>query len=172
MEKAYDLRNVAYISNHLLTIYNQQNDLRYPLYFRKSGGDYVSLKGNSDALKISFRNGELYLIQAEAALQTDNLTAAREHLLALKVKRLRPAYYQTEATRVNGLNKQSLLEEIIAERERELALEGHRWYDLRRYGQPSIKHEINGETFTLEQNDFRYTLRFPKSAIANNPNLL
>jgi starch-binding outer membrane protein, SusD/RagB family len=172
MEKAYDLRNVAYISNHLLTIYDQQNDLRYPLYFRRSGGDYVSLKGNNDALKISFHNGELYLIQAEAALQTDNLTAAREHLLALKVKRLKPAYYQTEATRVNSLNKQALLEEIIAERERELALEGHRWYDLRRYGQPTIKHEVNGETFTLEQNDPRYTLRFPKSAIANNPNLL
>lgn len=172
MERAYDLRNVSYISNHLLTIYDQQNDLRYPLYFSRSGGDYVSLKGNSDALKISFRNGELYLIQAEAALQTDNLPAARQHLLALKVKRLKPAYYQTEATRVNGLDKPALLEEIIAERERELALEGHRWYDLRRYGQPATKHDVNGETFRLEQNDPRYTLRFPKSAIANNPNLL
>lgn len=172
MERAYDLRNVSYISNHLLTIYDQQNDLRYPLYFSRSGGNYVSLKGNSDALKISFRNGELYLIQAEAALQTDNLQAAREHLLALKMKRLKPAYYQTEATRVNGLNKPALLEEIIAERERELALEGHRWYDLRRYGQPATKHDVNGETFRLEQNDPRYTLRFPKSAIANNPNLL
>lgn len=172
MEKAYDLRNVSYISNHLLTIYDQQNDLRYPLYFSRSGGDYVSLKGNSDALKISFRNGELYLIQAEAAAQTDNLAAARQHLLALKVKRLKPAYYQAEATRVNSLDKPTLLKEIIAERERELALEGHRWYDLRRYAQPAIIHEVNGETFRLEQNDPRYTLRFPKSAIANNPNLL
>lgn len=172
MEKAFDLRSAAMVSEHLLGIYDQENDLRFPLYFSKSGGDYVSLKGNSDALKISFRNGELYLIQAEAALQTDDIALARQSLLALKAKRLKPVLYQAEATRINTLVKASLLEEIYAERERELALEGHRWYDLRRYGQPSITHSNSSEIFILQQNDPRYTIRFPKDAIANNPNLL
>lgn len=172
LEKTYAFRSgVAMASVHLIGIYNQQNDLRFPISFSKSGADYYSLKGSSDAMKISFRNGELYLIRAEAALQTDNLVLARQSLLDLKAKRLKPAYYQTEVTRINGLNKSSLLQEILNERERELSLEGHRWYDLRRYGQPALVHNLGGETYTLQANDPRYTLRFPREAIAANPNL-
>ena len=37
-----------------------------------------------------------------------------------------------------------LLEEIRKERRLELAREGHRWLDLRRYGMPSISH-VEGE---------------------------
>ncbi|MNY81145.1 SusD family protein [compost metagenome] len=59
----------------------------------------------------------------------------------------------------------------MAERERELALEGHRWYDLRRYGQPEIKHTIGGTDYILQKNDPRYTIRFPQGAITNNPDL-
>jgi len=173
MEKVNNalVSNATYISDHLLSIYDQANDLRFPLYFDYSGGSYVSLKGNSDALKISFRNSELYLIQAESALQSGNTDLALTSLLTLKAKRLKPTYYETERTRITALAPAALLQEIIAERERELALEGHRWYDLRRYGQPAITHELDGTTYTLQQNDPRYTLRFPKSAIANNPNL-
>lgn len=161
----------SYISNHLISIYNKENDLRFPMYFDLSGGDYVSAKTTSDELKISFRNGELYLIKAEAALQLGNTDLALQSLLALKAKRLKPAYYNTEETRIRSLSAEVLMQEIIAERERELALEGHRWYDLRRYGQPALTHEVEGETFTLQNNDPRYTLRFPRSAVARNPNL-
>ncbi len=163
--------NASTISAHLLSIYDQNNDLRFGKYFGKSGPDYVSVKGNSDALKITFRNGEMYLISAEAALQTGNKDLAVTRLNALKAKRLKPAYYQTEQTRIAGLSNTDLLSEIIAERERELALEGHRWYDLRRYGQPGITHTVDGTDYVLQKNDPRYTLRFPKEAIANNPNL-
>lgn len=174
MENAFDagITSASMISSHLLGIYNQQNDLRYPLYFGRSFGSTVSLKGGSNEKKISFRNGELYLIQAEANLQTDNKPAALNSLLALKAKRLKPAYYQIEAARLSGLDKTALLQEVIQERERELALEGHRWYDLRRYGQPELEHSFDdGSTFTLQKNDPRYTLRFPAEARANNPNL-
>lgn len=161
----------SYISAHLLGLYNQANDLRFALYFSKSGSNYRSLKGQSIALKVSFRTGELYLIQAEAALQSGNTALALKSLLDLKAKRLKPAYFATESTRISALAPADLLQEIIVERERELALEGHRWYDLRRNGQPSITHTVDGQDFVLQQNDPRYTLRFPKSAIVNNPNL-
>lgn len=159
------------ISPHLIGLYQQTGDLRFAKYFVKSGSNYISNKGASDANKISFRNGELYLIQAEAALQTNDQSLALQSLLALKAKRLSPAYYATEAIRVTALDKTGLLQEILVERERELALEGHRWYDLRRYGQPELKHIVEGTTFTLQKNDPRYTIRFPKDALANNPNL-
>jgi len=173
MEKVNNalVNNTTYITEHLLNIYDRTNDLRFALYFSKSGGDYVSLKGNADALKISFRNGELYLIQAEAALQSGNSTLALQSLLDLKAKRLKPAFFATEKIRISALAPAALSSEILSERERELALEGHRWYDLRRYGQPAIVHSLGGEDFTLQKNDPRYTLRFPKSALANNPNL-
>ncbi|SMC66494.1 RagB/SusD family nutrient uptake outer membrane protein [Pedobacter nyackensis] len=165
------INRLARISAHLIGLYNQTDDLRFAKYFSKSGSNYVALKGASDANKISFRNGELYLIQAEAALQTNDQALAVQSLLALKAKRLTPAYYTTEATRISALDKNALLQEILVERERELALEGQRWYDLRRYGQPQITHTVGGEAFILQKNDPRYTIRFPKDAIANNPNL-
>lgn len=165
--------SINFISPKLLGMYNQVEDKRFALYFGKSGNtsNYVSKKGNSAALKISFRNAELYLIQAEAALQTDNMTLALKSVLDLKAKRLSPAYFATEQTRISGLDKTGLYQEILNERERELALEGHRWYDLKRYGQPELKHVLEGVTYTLEKNDPRYTIRFPQSAINTNPNL-
>jgi len=174
LEDVMDSRasNASYISAHLLGIYNQTNDLRFSKYFSKSGSRYRSIKGNSNALKITFRNGEMYLIAAEAALQTENKDLALQRLLALKAKRLTPAYFQTEQTRISGLTPADLMKEIIAERERELALEGHRWYDLRRYGQPELTHTINGTNYILQKNDPRYTLRFPQGAIENNPDLM
>lgn len=174
LEDAMDSRtsNASYISAHLLGVYNQTNDLRFPKYFSKSGSRYRSLKGNSNALKITFRNGEMYLIAAEAALQTGNKDLALQRLMALKAKRLTPAYFLTEQTRISALPATDLMTEIIAERERELALEGHRWYDLRRYGQPQLIHNVEGTDYTLQKNDPRYTLRFPKEAIANNPDLM
>lgn len=159
------------ISDHLIGVYNRENDLRFSMYFDLSRGEYVSAKTSTDELKISFRNGELYLIRAEAALALGNSSLAVESLLTLKSKRLKPAYYSTEETRIRSLSNEALMQEIIAERERELALEGHRWYDLRRYGQPGLTHVLDGEVFSLQNNDPRYTLRFPRSAVARNPNL-
>lgn len=173
LEDVMDARtsNASRISVHLLGIYDQANDLRFAKYFSKSGSNYVSVKGNSNALKITFRNGEMYLIAAEAALQTGDKGLALQRLLALKAKRLKPAYYQTEQTRISALNNADLMKEILAERERELAIEGHRWYDLRRYEQPQLIHTVEGTSYTLQKNDPRYTLRFPKEAVTNNPDL-
>ena len=64
-----------------------------------------------------------------------------------------------------------LREEIYAERRRELAFEGHRWFDLRRTTRPELTKTYGTETFTLNAGDSRYTVRIPSAAIAANPNL-
>lgn len=173
LERTYGINvfNVSTVSSHLLSIYEQNNDLRFSRYYSKTSNGYVDIKGTSNDYTVSFRNAELYLIQAESALQSDQKDLALQSLLALKAKRLKPAYFETEKTRITALSKDALMQEILKERERELALEGHRWYDLRRYGQPAIQHVVEGATYTLQLNDPRYTLRFPREAIANNPNL-
>lgn len=173
MEKPFNnsVSKAFFISAHLLSRYDQVNDLRFKMYFSKSGSQYISLKVSANELKTSFRNAELYLIQSEAALQTGNTDLAVQSLNALKAKRLKPAYFETEKMRIQGLDKAALLAEIVNERERELAQEGHRWYDLRRYGQPALTHTLDGVDYVLKNNDPRYTLPFPKAAVANNPNL-
>ena len=64
-----------------------------------------------------------------------------------------------------------LLAEILRERYRELAFEGHRWYDLRRTIMPAITKTYQGETYTLDSLDTRYTLRFPTEAVEANPEI-
>lgn len=161
----------AYVSPQLIARYRPNADLRLTTFFSKSGSRYNSVKTGADNFRVSFRNAEMYLIKSEAAYRTGNPDLARQTLLALKVKRFTPAGYAEESSRLAGLNGNALLTEILDERTRELALEGHRWYDLRRLGQPSITHQYDGNTFTLQQGDPKYTLRFPVSAIKNNPNL-
>ena len=73
---------------------------------------------------------------------------------------------------MNKMEKDALITEILEERARELAFEGHRWFDLRRTTRPTIQKVINGKNYRLEENDSRYTLRIPQAAIDANPGLL
>lgn len=164
------IANTVYISPNFVGRYAENQDLRRARYFRRSGSRYTSAKSGSN-LKNSFRNAELYLTKAEAAYHENNQSVAKETLLALKVKRLTSDFYATESVRINALSGSALLNEILEERALELALEGHRWYDLRRTGQPEIIHTFNGEQYILRQNDPRYTLPFPQEAVSLNPDL-
>ena len=69
------------------------------------------------------------------------------------------------------MNAEQLRAEVADERARELLMEGHRWMDLRRTTRPAITKTHNGSTYTLTENDSRYTLPFPQSAVNNNPHL-
>ena len=60
---------------------------------------------------------------------------------------------------------------ISQERQREFTVEGHRWFDLRRTSQKQIVHMLDGTSYTLTQNDPRYTLPFPANVRLNNPDL-
>ena len=70
------------------------------------------------------------------------------------------------------MSQEKLVTEILKERARELAFEGHRWFDLRRTTRPEIKKEIEDVTYTLVQDDSRSTVRIPQDAIDANPGLL
>ena len=70
------------------------------------------------------------------------------------------------------MNQAELITEILNERARELAFEGHRRFDLRRTTRPEQRKTIDGQTLIFSQDDERYTLRIPQSAIAANPDLM
>jgi starch-binding outer membrane protein, SusD/RagB family len=79
------------------------------------------------------RASELYLIRAEARSKTNNEAGARADLNALRSKRnLGPV----DA----GLTGNALFERILQEKRVEFAMEGHRFFDLKRNGLDIRKH--------------------------------
>ena len=178
--------NKALIDNY------RTGDKRKSLYYKAITASAYSLtkygdKGN-DGYRCSFRSAEAYLIAAEAAANlaadnadaTDNnLNDARTYLKDLMVKRYASAKYNTYAKELDNMQKADLLKAIYNERTAELAFEGHRWFDLRRTTRPALSKsykEKKGDeeivhNFELNENDSRYTLRFPTEAVEANPNI-
>lgn len=173
LEDAYinRLKGASYASPELIAAYNRTTDLRFPLYFLASGSRFRIQKGGNDDQKSSFRTSELYLTKAETAAKLNNLGDAKTTLLSFIKNRYTAAAYAQLESDVNAMNEADLTNFILAERQREFAVEGQRWFDLRRTSQKQIVHKFGGEDYTLIQNDPRYTIIYPASARLNNPNL-
>nr|WP_068893418.1 RagB/SusD family nutrient uptake outer membrane protein [Pedobacter panaciterrae] len=179
------------ISEAFLSTYDPA-DIRLTWNFRNTafidGGAIVSYKSGSAKYAQgsavltngkAFRTAEAYLNRAEANIQkaiagdASGLTKALDDLNFLRSNRIKTANY----TPITIADPQALYTFYQAERRRELCLEDHRWFDLRRWGMPAISHNIqvvagSPETVTLSQNDNRYTLDVPMEALKRNPNLL
>ncbi|TCN58799.1 RagB/SusD family nutrient uptake outer membrane protein [Flavobacterium circumlabens] len=165
------LKRTSYASTDLLAAYNRTTDLRFPVYFLASGSRFRIQKGANDDQKCSFRTSELYLTKAETALKLNNIGDAKTTVLSFIKNRYTAAGYTQLETTVNAMNATDLTNFILEERRREFAVEGHRWFDLRRTTQKEIIHTLNGDEYKLIQNDPRYTIIFPANARLNNPNL-
>jgi len=165
------IKGTTYASTTLTGAYDKTNDLRFALYYQASGSRFRFRKGGDIAQKCTFRTSELYLTKAEASAQLSDLTTARTTVLAFIKNRYNATAFTTLSTSIATMTQTQLLDFIAQERQREFAVEGHRWFDLRRTTQQQIIHTYDGESFTLIQNDPRYTLPFPLEARLNNPEL-
>lgn len=150
-----------------------------PLFVsQKRDPSVVGAIGNS-FIGCSFRSSEAYLNRAEAYAQkylaTGDAGAAQNalnDLNTLRAKRYDPSAFQP----LGAMTADSLLRFCRNERRREFFGEGHRWFDLRRYGMPSITHlysPVSGTTqkYVLNAHDPQYTLQIPPTALLLNPNL-
>lgn len=150
-------------------------DQRRTKYYKQLTASNIELtKGGSNYYSCTLRVGEMYLNAAESALQggsENSLEDARTYLLALQKARFNASGYTAKENAVMAMDACGLLQEIYDERARELAFEGHRWFDLRRTTQPRIVKTFKGEQYVLEDGDERYTIRIPSEAIEANPNL-
>lgn len=107
------------------------------------------------------RAAELYLIRAEARFRTGDEAGARSDLSALRSNR------GLEAVD-NGVAGNSLFELILHERRVEFALEGHRWFDLKRNGLDISKH---GDNEIVPYNDYRILAPLPQDELILNETL-
>ena len=178
-----------YVSEDLVNAFSD-DDLRKSSYIQRGEYGYTFKKiywGREHfgmACSVSdnflFRVSEAYLNLAEAAALSDDEATARQTLHQLQAKR-----FSTPPTITESGN--ALIDLIRKERQRELCLEGHRWYDLRRYTvceaypwSKSYRHTYSEftysydvwdyvptrtRTYELEEFDEAYTLAFPQEVL-------
>lgn len=166
-------------SSDLLGLYTA-NDKRMGMYIIEdyaAGGKFRGYIYNKYGVegepRQCLRLSEAYLNRAEAYAQMPDKSAeALSDLNELRKKRIEG--YED----VNITDPVALLDTIRKERRLELCFEGHRWFDLRRYGMPEIKHVYQeSETapkmvYTLKEKDRMYTLPIPPSVMEKNRQLV
>ena len=130
------------VSDELYSAYDPVggHDLRLQHYVVRRESDktlrYKKLKGSTfstPAMSDIFimRTSEAYLNLAEAAACNDDEATARQALRMLRENRIDATFF--DAAETDALSGERLVQFIRDERQRELCLEGHRWFDLRRY---------------------------------------
>ncbi len=174
MEQTYkgELKWLFVASDKLINAYDKENDLRFNKYFKSSGADYKPILGIKDQNKVSMRTAEFYLILAEAEAKQGNLSSAKDYLKKLLNNRLTATLFEQESADIDKMDESNFLEKLKVERFKELACQGFRWFDLKRYGKSGITKIFDGTTYELKKGDARYIIPFPKEAIDNNPNLV
>lgn len=174
----------------LINQFDQNNDIRYSAYITYDQARQDNSQGKKSAYLIKkyngadsrypgltpiklFRSGEMYLIRAEAALEKDNssagLTAAAKDLNDLRSARI------TGYSGQNFPDKQSLLNAIYTERFKELAFEGHRFFDLKRRNLPIERlpeDAINASgAVKLDPSAAQYCFPIPNTEMSVNKNM-
>jgi hypothetical protein len=132
-----------------------------------AGGNYGSGTENVADVKV-FRTGEMYLIRAEAKAEMNDLGGAAADLNALRAARISGYTDETFAT------KELMIDAILLERFRELAYEGHRFWDLKRRNRAVVRlaeDAPNATAVTLPAGNFRFLLPIPQREIEANPQL-
>ncbi len=166
---SFDISSNVLISENLQKSYDPKNDLRFTNYFIKKEEGLHSKKNAGTQYRCTFRTPDLYMMLAEAQANLGKLTDAKEKLLILAPKRYNSVGFNLFKKKLNGLNQQQTIQLILDERKKEFAIEGKRWFDLRRTTQPKLVRTYNGKEYVLQQGDKRYTLPFPKGATISNP---
>lgn len=126
-------------------------------------------KSPGNAIRIS----EAYLTRAEAKVLSTTNADENGALADLNELRRHRIMGYSDETSTTGL-----LEKIRQERRLELCYEFHRWFDLRRYGMPSIAREFKQRKedqyriYTLKEKDPMYTLPLPLDVVNKNIQLV
>lgn len=127
----------------------------YPEKWTESAGDLM------DNIPV-IRYAELLLIRAEAHAELGQEAAARADLLTLR---------QNRGVGPIDASGPALIRAILDERRRELAFEGHRWFDLKRRGLDVPKPAHSGLP-ALPYTDFRILAALPSTEVQNNDRLV
>ncbi len=154
-------------------------DVRQVVYFGQVEGKDVVAKhrgkvdGTLNLVDVKLlRISELYLIRAEAYArrnETTDLANAAVDINTLRSNRI------SDYTPVSFTSQTQALEEVLLERRKELAYEGHRFFDLKRFEKPIVRIEedaVLASNSTLEAGNFRFVFPIPIGEIFANDNMV
>lgn len=164
-------------TNKLWDMYDQVNDVRFAVYLKDeplltavsrpshiiqkyAGTGYATSAENIADAKV-FRTAEMYLIRAEARAESGPFTgvnSAESDINALRAARI------TGYVEVTFGSKDAAIAAVMSERFKELAFEGHRFWDLKRKGLPVERDPAEAPSAlgtTLPANNFRFVLPIP-----------
>ncbi|MEG0796617.1 MAG: RagB/SusD family nutrient uptake outer membrane protein [Odoribacter sp.] len=166
------------ISDDLFDLYKKTNDLRLDGFYNKRKTNYTAYKndisGKTSVYGFALRTSEAYLNRAEAYAESGESQKAIDDLNTIRQNRL-STYTELKAT-----TPEEVIQLVREERRMELAFEGHRWFDLRRWDRPQITHIYTPnikqpeetKRFILEKNDPAYTLPIPRNIMEYEPDLI
>ena len=132
-----------------------------------AGGAYGTASENVATAKV-FRTGEMYLIRAEARAEQNKITGANS--AESDINDLRAARI-TGYVNVVFASKAEAIDAVLLERYKELAYEGHRFWDLKRRGLPVERLATDAPTTNaavLSAGNFRFLLPIPDPEMKAN----
>ncbi|HZE85732.1 MAG TPA: RagB/SusD family nutrient uptake outer membrane protein, partial [Puia sp.] len=137
-------RNTYRPIDDLVALYDPVNDVRYNAYLASFNGRLIVSKYNGRGSALdgvvnwkACRVGEIYLNRAEANFQLNKQVEALDDLNALRAARINGFTPGTESGA-------ALLTAIRTERRKELAFEGGRFFDLKRWDRTPIVRSVCG----------------------------
>jgi hypothetical protein len=176
-------------ADYMLDLYDQEADVRFHVYFNNVETSYgwtgylvtkyptnpafaSTTNANGSNMAKVFRLAEQYLIRAEAYAEKGNNAEALADLNTLRSKRIDGYINET------GLAGDILKEAIWTERQKELAYEGHYWFDLKRKGrgfqrtpQDHSAAGINHDQLVVAADNDRWLLPIPQNEINANSSI-
>ena len=181
------INNYSFISPVLLL--NKQaaelygsTDLRLRFYTRRSFGAAVDFtvpgvlrRNGPPASQIGLTLPDIYLLRAECKARTNDVAGAKIDLELLRKNRMPAA-----AVNVNITDPTEMIKFIIDERTREFALQGYRWFDMRRLsvdpifsGKTYVHSYVKstGEISTFNLRPERFVFRFSEKVMVANPDM-
>jgi hypothetical protein len=182
--------NWAFFDNEIIlkpstvTLYGA-SDLRRNFYSTSAfyGGPYPNgmlRRVGPAAVQFGVVVPELYLLKAECEARLNQLPAAVADVEALRRKRM-PVVDAAVSSSVAG-NQEALVKFILEERIREFAVQGYRWFDMRRLSVDPVYNQTVTYTHTLfdatgnvlenyQLRPERFALRFPQKVMDQNPGM-
>ncbi|WP_205686275.1 RagB/SusD family nutrient uptake outer membrane protein [Chitinophaga parva] len=168
-------------SFELLNTFDKTNDIRFPWVALPNPDNtpglapyivnkYQPLADVTNLADIKlFRAGEMYLVRAEARAELSDLPGAADDLNTLRAARI------NGYTPVTLADKTAAIDAIYLERFKELAFEGHRYYDLRRRNMTITREPADvvnaAGAATLKPTDKGYVYPIPDAEMKANKNM-
>ncbi|KGI60489.1 SusD family protein [Prevotella sp. DNF00663] len=161
-------RGTFKVNMELLNMYDKKDKRRMSFFSSPTSKDVKPFKyynlGSKNINPGNFHLSEVYLNRAEAYAELGQGAKAMDDVNAVRAKRIEGYTAETIT------EKDKVVEAVRTERRKELCFEGLRWFDLRRWGCPELKHTYSSSTvsgqkteYVLKQGDARYTLPVPRA---------